>query len=107
MSTNTDSGNIGGNIGGGVGTIHGGRGNDSRSYADGIDTGWGGGSSGGGNMSGNTVSAQEEIGRAHVELQSRGHLVCRLLLEKKNWDLRAYHVAHAPARAMHSQSGCC
>src|SRR5690625_2227852 len=24
-----------------------------------------------------------EIGRAHVELQSRGHLVCRLLLEKK------------------------
>src|SRR2546422_2920313 len=26
---------------------------------------------------------QEEIGRAHVELQSRLHLVCRLLLEKK------------------------
>src|SRR5690625_5988239 len=25
-----------------------------------------------------------EIGRAHSELQSRGHLVCRLLLEKKN-----------------------
>src|SRR5437870_9089972 len=25
-----------------------------------------------------------EIGRAHAELQSRGHLVCRLLLEKKN-----------------------
>src|SRR5690554_7172989 len=25
-----------------------------------------------------------EIGRAHVELQSRPHLVCRLLLEKKN-----------------------
>src|SRR5439155_24579494 len=24
-----------------------------------------------------------KIGRAHVELQSRGHLVCRLLLEKK------------------------
>ena len=24
-----------------------------------------------------------EIGRAHVELQSPGHLVCRLLLEKK------------------------
>src|SRR5205823_1320830 len=61
MSTATDSGNIGGNIGGGVGTIHGGRGNDSRSYADGIDTGWGGGSSGGGNMSGNTVSAQEVV----------------------------------------------
>src|SRR5207253_9968100 len=25
-----------------------------------------------------------EIGRAHSELQSRGQLVCRLLLEKKN-----------------------
>src|SRR5690625_5519658 len=24
-----------------------------------------------------------KIGRAHAELQSRGHLVCRLLLEKK------------------------
>src|SRR5438876_4492385 len=28
--------------------------------------------------------AQPEIGRAHVELQSPVHLVCRLLLEKKN-----------------------
>src|SRR3712207_8382041 len=28
-----------------------------------------------------------EIGRAHVELQSRQYLVCRLLLEKKNIDL--------------------
>src|SRR5215510_1064770 len=27
--------------------------------------------------------AKNEIGRAHSELQSRGHLVCRLLLEKK------------------------
>src|SRR5258708_29320798 len=27
--------------------------------------------------------AVEEIGRAHVELQSPDHLVCRLLLEKK------------------------
>src|SRR3712207_8878212 len=26
----------------------------------------------------------EQIGRAHVELQSRQYLVCRLLLEKKN-----------------------
>src|SRR5690625_6308940 len=25
-----------------------------------------------------------KIGRAHAELQSRGHLVCRLLLETKN-----------------------
>src|SRR5690554_1084610 len=29
-------------------------------------------------------SAGRQIGRAHVELQSRPHLVCRLLLEKKN-----------------------
>src|SRR5207253_8703822 len=28
-------------------------------------------------------SPDGKIGRAHVELQSRGHLVCRLLLEKK------------------------
>src|SRR2546422_11711300 len=27
--------------------------------------------------------SHQEIGRAHVELQSRLHLVCRLLLEKK------------------------
>ena len=31
------------------GTIHGGRGNDSRTYSDGINTGWAGGSAGGGN----------------------------------------------------------
>jgi hypothetical protein len=61
MSTNADGGNIGGGIGGGGGTIHGGRGNDSRSYADGINTGWGGGSGGGGNMSGSTASAQEVV----------------------------------------------
>src|SRR5690348_18122804 len=29
-------------------------------------------------------TATQEIGRAHVELQSPVHLVCRLLLEKKN-----------------------
>src|SRR5437870_9697863 len=28
-------------------------------------------------------TGMNKIGRAHVELQSRGHLVCRLLLEKK------------------------
>ena len=54
-------GSIGGGIGGGVGTIHGGRGNDSRTYADGINTGWAGGSAGGGNMAGSTVSAQEVV----------------------------------------------
>jgi Carboxypeptidase regulatory-like domain len=61
MSGNGDNGNSGGSIGGGVGSIHGGRGNDSRTYADGINTGWAGGSSGGGNMAGNTVSAQEVV----------------------------------------------
>src|SRR2546422_3807711 len=30
-----------------------------------------------------------EIGRAHVELQSRLHLVCRLLLEKKKSNKKA------------------
>src|SRR5689334_24316947 len=30
------------------------------------------------------VDAWHEIGRAHAELQSQFHLVCRLLLEKKN-----------------------
>ena len=31
-----------------AGTIHGGRGNDSRTYTDGMNTGWAGGSAGGG-----------------------------------------------------------
>src|ERR1700740_1508459 len=35
MSTNTDSGGISGGTGGTVGTIHGGRGNDSRTLSDG------------------------------------------------------------------------
>src|SRR5215813_8627856 len=30
-----------------------------------------------------TGASRPEIGRAHAELQSRPHLVCRLLLEKK------------------------
>src|SRR5207253_6554956 len=29
------------------------------------------------------IYRKRKIGRAHSELQSRGHLVCRLLLEKK------------------------
>src|SRR5690625_6910390 len=36
---------------------------------------------------GDTVSANDEVARSEEhtsELQSRGHLVCRLLLEKKN-----------------------
>src|SRR5207253_3617483 len=34
-----------------------------------------------------------EIGRAHAELQSRGHLVCRLLLEKKKKKKNMTHSA--------------
>jgi hypothetical protein len=61
MSNNNDSGGINGTIGGGVGQIHGGRGNDSRTYSDGINTGWAGGSAGGGNQAGSTASAQEVV----------------------------------------------
>src|SRR2546429_2623721 len=35
----------------------------------------------------------DQIGRAHAELQSRLHLVCRLLLEKKNT-----HIMYRPPR---------
>ncbi|MET0212028.1 MAG: carboxypeptidase-like regulatory domain-containing protein, partial [Vicinamibacterales bacterium] len=60
MSTNNDSGGISGGTGGTAGTIHGGRGNDSRTYNDGISTGWAGGSGGGGNMV-NVAGAQELV----------------------------------------------
>src|ERR1035437_11115181 len=36
-----------------------------------------------------------QIGRAHVELQSRQYLVCRLLLEKKTHTHKSsYHTSH-------------
>src|SRR2546429_3145498 len=47
MSTNTDSGGLSGGSGGNVATIHGGRDNDSRKMADGLDTGWAGGNGSG------------------------------------------------------------
>ena len=59
MSTGADSGGISGTMTGGAGSIHGGRGNDSRTYADGINMGWAGGSAGGGNMP--AVSSAEEV----------------------------------------------
>src|SRR6267154_290361 len=59
MSTGTDSGGISGVLTGGAGTIHGGRGDDSRTYADGINMGWAGGSAGGGNMP--MVSSAQEV----------------------------------------------
>jgi hypothetical protein len=60
MSNTTDSGGIRGTMTGGAGSIHGGRGDDSRTYNDGINTGWGGGSAGGGNTP-NVSGAQEVV----------------------------------------------
>jgi hypothetical protein len=59
MNANTDSGGISGSLQGGASTIHGGRGNDSRIYADNNNMGWAGGSGGGGNMP--QVSSSEEV----------------------------------------------
>src|SRR5438874_10691196 len=59
MTNTTDSGGISGTMTGGAGAIHGGRGNDSRTYADGINMGWAGGSAGGGNMP--MVSSAQEV----------------------------------------------
>src|SRR2546422_1624790 len=60
MTNTTDSGGIAGTMTGGAGAIHGGRGNDSRTYADGINMGWAGGGAGGGNMP--MVSSAQEVG---------------------------------------------
>src|SRR5690242_10934097 len=60
MSNATDSGGINGSMTGGAGSIHGGRGNDSRTYSDGNNTGWAGGSAGGGNTP-NIAGAQEVV----------------------------------------------
>ena len=60
MSNNTDSGGINGGMTGGAGSIHGGRGNDSRTLSDGNNTGWAGGSAGGGNTP-NVSGAQEVV----------------------------------------------
>src|SRR5436853_68638 len=60
MSNTTDSGGITGGMTGGAGFIHGGRANDSRTYSDGNNTGWAGGSAGGGNTP-NVSGAQEVV----------------------------------------------
>jgi hypothetical protein len=60
MSSNGDSGGITGG-GGSAGSIHGGKGNDSRTYSDGLNIGWAGG---GGGQWGNGVNvgvAQEVV----------------------------------------------
>jgi hypothetical protein len=59
MSTNGDSGGITGSMQGGASSIHGGRANDSRIYADGINMGWAGSSGGGGQMP--QVAASQEL----------------------------------------------
>src|SRR5436190_4830777 len=61
LSTATDSGGISGAIDARTGTIHGGHTNDSRTYQDGINTGWAGGDAGSGNMTGNAASVQEMV----------------------------------------------
>jgi hypothetical protein len=60
MSSDTDSGGISGTLQGGAGSINGGRGSDSRIYADGNNMGWAGGSGGGGNMP-QVASSQEVV----------------------------------------------
>src|SRR6185295_17129576 len=60
MSNTTDSGGINGTMTGAAGSIHGGRGNDSRTLSDGNNTGWAGGSAGGGNTP-NVAGAQEVV----------------------------------------------
>jgi hypothetical protein len=59
ISTSGDSGGINGSMQGGAASIHGGRGNDSRIYADGINMGWAGTGGGGGQMP--QVAASQEV----------------------------------------------
>src|SRR2546430_6202852 len=41
------------------------------------------------------VNCEQEIGRAHAELQSQSNLVCRLLLEKKKHEGYSLHPRRA------------
>ena len=59
MNTAGDDGGIAGTMQGGASAIHGGRANDSRIYADGINMGWAGSSGGGGQMP--QVAAAQEV----------------------------------------------
>ena len=59
MSMAGDAGGIAGTMQGGAAAIHGGRANDSRIYADGINMGWAGSSGGGGKMP--QVAAAQEV----------------------------------------------
>ena len=59
MTAQGDSGGITASMQGGAAAIHGGRTNDSRIYADGINMGWAGSSGGGGQMP--QVAAAQEV----------------------------------------------
>jgi Carboxypeptidase regulatory-like domain len=59
MTVAGDDGGIAGTMQGGAAAIHGGRTNDSRIYADGINMGWAGSSGGGGQMP--QVAAAQEV----------------------------------------------
>ena len=59
MTAQGDSGGITASMQGGAAAIHGGRANDSRIYADGINMGWAGSSGGGGQMP--QVAAAQEV----------------------------------------------
>ena len=59
MTATGDAGGINGTMQGGAAAIHGGRANDSRIYADGINMGWAGSSGGGGQMP--QVAAAQEV----------------------------------------------
>jgi len=59
MTSQGDSGGINGTMQGGTAAIHGGRANDSRIYADGINMGWAGSNGGGGQMP--QVAAAQEV----------------------------------------------
>ena len=59
MNTDGDSGGINGTMQGGASAIHGGRVNDSRIYADGVNMGWAGSGGGGGSMP--QVAASQEV----------------------------------------------
>ena len=60
MSSDGDSGGITGG-GGSAGQIHGGRGNDSRTYSDGLNVGWAGGGGGQWGNGINVAVAQEVV----------------------------------------------
>ena len=80
MNTAGDDGGINGTMQGGAAAIHGGRANDSRIYADGINMGWAGSSGGGGQHAAGsslTGSGDDHFRRARRSRDERVGLQCR------------------------------